>query len=117
MIDREAVKNRINGLLKEYKTHGMSINLAEEMAEVLSVIEYHNMKKLTFEELLKRDGIPVWVESTDEWLKVNEECRQINEWIILNVYDGRFHNIYNYLPWKMDKGNYEKYWICYERIL
>lgn len=74
-------------------------------------------KELTYEELLKCNGKPVWFESTNKWLSVHEECEEIKQWIIPSVINGVL--IDSFLPWGM-VGNhnlYGKYWLCYERML
>jgi hypothetical protein len=117
MLNREAVKNRINGLIKEYKSDGLGTNLGDAMAEVLKAIEYHNMRLLTYEEISKFDNIPIWIESTDKWLKVDKECEKIGKWFVPSVYNHRITNLQESLPWLWDKKTYGKYWNCYERIL
>lgn len=117
MLNREAVKNRINALVKEYENEGIGTNLGDAMAEILRTIGNHNMKKLSYEELLKCDGIPIWAESTDKWLEVDDNCEHIGKWIIPWIYNEHFANMQDLLPWDMSKENYNKYWMCYERIL
>lgn len=115
MLNREAVKNRINGLVREYEDDGIGTNLGDAMAEILKAIEYHNMRLLTLEELKSLNGIPVWLQSTDEWLRLHEECDKVERWFIPNIYNNHFYK--DEFPWLWTENTYGKYWNCYERIL
>lgn len=115
MLDRNAVLNRMDGLLKEYETDGCSIKLNIAMAELLRAINWHNMNALSWNELNYLDGIPVWIQSTDEWLNVYEDCDKVGRWFIPKIHHGMLAN--TDIPWLWTKDTYGKYWNCYEKTL
>lgn len=75
-----------------------------------------DMRLLKLNELNNFNGIPLWLQSTEEWLKVHEDCNKVARWFIPKMYNNHCLNNEE-LPQLWTEDTYGKYWNCYEKIL